>query len=153
MWVIALMAAVIAALLSPLLANRPVEERAVADSQARAIAHSMAVYRTAVVNWAQTQPGFEGVVAESAVSGPAWMRRNPSIRAAVQGRYVAVYIDGERPPAAVLDELMQLSGGSIWVGTAHRVTGTLHAPGFGDTGMQVPQWVPDQAPAWLALRS
>lgn len=153
MWVIALMAAVVAALLSPLLANRPAEERAVSASQARAIAHGMAVYRTAVVDWAQTQPGFEGVVGESAVSEPDWMRRNTSIRAAVQGRYIAVYIDGERPPPGVLDELVKLSGGSIWVGTAHRVSGTLHTPGLGDTGLQVPQWVPDQAPLWLALRS
>jgi hypothetical protein len=152
MWVFALLAAALAALAGPMLASRPAEERAVSAAGARAIAESMAVYRTAVVTWAQSQPAFEGEVADTAVAPPAWMRRNPSIRAAVQGRFVAVYLTDRAPPG-LLDEMLRLSGGSVWVGIAHRASGTLHAPGLGDTGLQVPQWVPDQAPAWLALRS
>jgi hypothetical protein len=153
MWVIALMAAVMAALLSPVLANRAAEERAVSSSQARSIAHGMAVYRTAVINWAHDRPDFEGVVAEAAVTEPIWMKRDPSIHAAVQGRYVAVYVSGERLPIGVLDELLRLSGNSIWVGIAHQPAGTLHAPGLGDTGLKVPDGVPDQSPTWLARRS
>lgn len=152
MWVIALMAAVLAALLSPKLASRPAQEHAISTASARALAEGMAVYRTAVVTWAQGQPGFEGVVADTAVAGPAWSRRDPSIRAAVQGRMVAVYLAAEHPHAGVLAEMLSLSGSSIWVGVAHQTSGTLHTPGLGDTGLQVPQWVPDQSPVWLALR-
>lgn len=152
MWVIAMMAAVLAALLGPLLAGRPAEEHAVSTASARALAESMAAYRTAVVAWAQGQPGFEGVVSDADVAGPAWLRRSPSIRAAVEGRIVAVYL-AQRPPAGVLDEMLRLSGSSIWVGIARQPRGTLDSPGLGDTGLPVPRWVPDQAPAWLALRS
>lgn len=151
MWVYALIAAVLAALLGPVLAGRPAQEHAVNASGHRALAEGMAVYRTAVIEWARTQPAFEGVVAETAVAGPAWSQRNPMIRAAVQNGFVAVYLDGT-PPAGVLEEVQRLGGGSIWVGLAYRSTGTLHTPGLGDTGLLVPQWVPDQAPTWLAKR-
>jgi hypothetical protein len=151
MWILAMMAAVLAALLSPILASRPSEEHAISTARARALAESMAVYRSALVTWVQGQPGFEGVVTDTAVVGPAWFHRDPSIRAAVQGRIVAVYL-ADRPPAGVLDEMLSLSGSSIWVGIADRASGTLHSPGLGDTGLQVPQWVPDQSPVWLALR-
>jgi hypothetical protein len=73
------------------------------------------------------------------------------MRAVVGSKVVAVYVTG---PAAsgVLAEMLHLSGGSIWVGTAHRSTGTLHSPTIGDTGIALPDGVPDQAPVWLALR-
>lgn len=151
MWILAMMAAALAALLGPMLASRLEEERAVSAAHARSLAEGMASYRSAVVTWARSQPAFQGVVPDTAVAEPAWLRRDPSIRAAVQGRIVAVYVAG-RPPNGAVEEMLKLAGNSMWVGVAYHSSGTLHAPGTGDTGLQVPQWVPDQAPVWLALR-
>jgi hypothetical protein len=109
------------------------------------------VYRSAVVTWARANPTFEGPVDPSAVPTPMWWRSHPALQAEVRGRFVAVYVTG--PDAqGVLVEMLRLSGGSIWVGYADRASGTLHSPTIGDTGITVPDAVPDKAPVWLALR-
>jgi PilM len=150
MWIFAVIAVALAALVPPLFLSRLDDERAVAASQARTIAEGMAVYRHSVVDWAHDHPLAEGLVDAAAVPTPAWWKRHPEVRAAVQGRVVAVYLSTEFP--GVLDEMLRLSSGSIWVGTASQASGTLHSPSMGDTGIRLPSSVPDQAPVWAALR-
>ena len=150
MWVFAVIAVMVAALL-PSMPRQGDGERGVESGQDSAMAERMAVYRTAVAAWARTHPGFEGPVDASSVETPAWWRGHPSLHATVDGRFVAVYLTGPEA-VGVLDEMLRLSGGSIMVGYASRATGTLHSPTIGDTGIQVPDGVPDKAPVWLALR-
>lgn len=150
MWVFAVtavMAVAVASFMSRQLDDEPVLDAA----QGRVMAERMAVYRTAVIEWARSHPHFEGPVDESAVAPPPWWRGHKSMQAAIQGRVIAVYVTG---PAArgVLVESLRLSGGSIWVGTAKRASGTLHSPTAGDTGIGLPEAVPDEAVVWLALR-
>lgn len=150
MWALAVIAAMAAALI-PLASRQTDDERTIGAANGRAIAESMAVYRAAVVEWARSHPDFEGPVDAAAVATPAWWRGHPSVRAVVSGRIVGVYLTG---PAAqdILTEMVRVARGSIWVGFANRATGTLHSPAIGDTGIEVPDAVPDKAPVWLALR-
>ena len=150
MWVYAMLAVIVAALGS-LLSGQAADALTVSDAESRTIAEGVAVYRVAVLEWARSNPGLSGPVDETIVTVPAWWHRNPAIAAVVEGPMVAVYVTGPSAHGA-LTEMLRLSGGSIWVGTAHRASGTLYSPTGGDTGIVVPALVPDGAPAWLATR-
>jgi hypothetical protein len=128
------------------------DAHAVDSSRSRALAESMATYRAAVVEMARAQPAFEGSVSDGALSLPAWWRGRPELKATVQGRMVAVYVETVTDQAGVLEEMLRLAAGSILVGIANRASGTLHSPAMGDTGITVPSDVPDGAPVWLATR-
>ena len=150
MWAFAVIA-VAAMVLAPLLSQPLDEQRNLGPARARATAERMAVLRAAAVEWAHGHPGFNGPLEPAVVAPPSWWRGDPALHVVVQGRYVAVYVDG---PAAqgVLLQMQRLSGGSIWVGRAHQASGTLYSPTLGDTGLPVPAAVPDNAPVWLGLR-
>ena len=151
MWAFAVIAAAVAALLS-FTSQLADDERTLAAASARAFAESMAVYRAAVVEYTRGHPHFEGPVSESEVATPAWWRGHLAMRGVVQGRLVAIYVTG--PQARdLLPEMLRVAQGSIWVGFADRASGTLHSPTFGDTGITLPDAVPDKAPVWLALRN
>lgn len=126
-------------------------ERATDSARGRVIAEDMAVYRAAAVEFARTQPDFEGPLADDMLPLPPWWSSNPGIRASVQGRWVAVYLPAT-PRVDVLRQMVVLAAGSILVGTASRASGTLQSPEIGDTGIPVPADVPDGVPVWVATR-
>lgn len=121
-------------------------------SRSRALAESMATYRAAVVRLAREQPAFEGPVSPAALSLPAWWQAQPELKAIVQGRMVAVYVEIDDQRKGLLQEMLRLAGGSMLVGLANRASGTLHSPSAGNTGIAVPAGVPDGVPVWLATR-
>ena len=150
MWILAVMALAVATFAS-FLAGQSSGERTLAMASDAALAQTMAVERAAAVEWARGHPHRQGELGESEVTPPAWSRTHPRLRVAIRGRIVAVYLVGQKHPG-VLAEMTRLSRGSILVGVANRRTGTLHSPAFGDTGIELPDAVPDQAPVWLAVR-
>jgi predicted outer membrane lipoprotein len=150
MWVHAILVGMLAAAgwwMLEAMSDEQVTDRA----RGRTVAESMAVYRAAVVAFARTQPAFEGSVDDDMLLLPAWWHGAPGVRASVEGRMVAVYLDAP-PQVDVLRQMVALAAGSILVGTARRATGTLQSPELGDTGIPVPTNVPDGAPVWLATR-
>lgn len=151
MWAFAVLALVAAALL-PHLWPHTDDERALEAAKGRAIAQSMAVYRASIVEWARSNPGFDGPVDRNLIAMPAWSRGRPEVHAIVHGRIVAVYLTGHGTQGLTPD-VVNVAEGSIWAGFANQQTGTLHSPSFGDTGIEVPSGVPDKAPVWLALRN
>jgi hypothetical protein len=150
-WAFAVIAAALATLIS-FTPRQADDERTLAAAGARAFAESMAVYRAAVVEYARSNPHFDGPVNESQVATPAWWRGHPAMHSAVQGRLVAVYVTGPQAQG-LMPEMLRVARDSIWVGFADRASGTLHSPTFGDTGIDLPDAVPDKAPVWLALRN
>jgi hypothetical protein len=152
MWAYALVVVVVSLLLSAFAAGHADDARRVDTARSRALAESLATYRAAVLQMARAQPAFEGPVGEASLSLPAWWQGRPGLKASVEGRIVAVYVDTAVERADVLQEMLRLAAGSILVGVANRASGTLHTPATGDTGIAVPSDVPDGAPVWLATR-
>lgn len=148
MWAWAMLA-VAALVVTPMLALHNDGDQRIATAQGWALAERMAVLRGAAQTWARAHPGYDGPLDVSLLDTPDWWRGDPELYALAEGPIVAVYADG---PAShtLMAQMMRLSHGSMWVGTA--AGGTLHSPTAGDTGIAVPSGVPEGAPVWLAPR-
>jgi len=151
MWVFAVIASMAAAF-ALFITDGGADTRLVDAARSRVLAQSMATYRAAVVDMARAHPTFDGPVGEASLSLPAWWQTQPGLKATVEGRTVAVYLETGEPPPDLLQEMLRLATGSMLVGIASRASGTLHAPSVGDTGIAVPAAVPDGVPVWLATR-
>jgi hypothetical protein len=151
MWAYALVVSVVS-VLALFMTNSGEDDTLVDTTRRRALAEGMATYRAAVVEMARAQPAFEGAVSEAALSLPTWWQVQPALKATVEGRMVAVYVETNDEQAGVLQEMFRLSAGSMMVGIANKSSGTLHSPSTGNTGITVPAGVPDGAPVWLATR-
>jgi hypothetical protein len=148
MWLLAILLVITTALGYGLQGAEDDDSRLAAASAA-AVAETMAAYRVAAIDYARSHPGFDGVLPETALVLPAWMRHNASLSCVVSAGTVAVYF-GAGATAGVVDAMDRLSQHSLLVGVARRATGTLWSPNAGDTGIAVPRAVPEGAPTWLA---
>lgn len=103
-----------------------------------ALTRGMLVYRSAVAEYAQRNPGFTGI--PSALTLPAWYNRPTGVSAYIEnGRSFTFYSDLAPGLPAALSSLTE----SIAVGVNR--AGILISPNGGTTGIAVPGKVPDGA--------
>ncbi len=151
MWAYAIVVSVMS-VFALFITDSAVDERRIDATRGRVLAESMATYRAAVVDMARAHPTFEGQVSDAALHLPTWWQVQPALKATVEGRTVAVYVQTDDQQKDLLQEMLRLAAGSILVGTANLSSGTLHSPSTGDTGIALPSGVPDGVPVWLAMR-
>lgn len=105
------------------------------------IAHNVLVYRNALAEYAYTHKGSSGPVADNQLDLPTWYARYPGVDGVIDaGRSYAFF---GSPPPGLVSEMINLTGGSLAIGTAS--SGTLITPSSGYVGVAVPVSVPNGA--------
>lgn len=122
------------------------------SSESADLAWSMGVYRGAVLAYARANPGFTGVVPDTALALPTWYRRDARWKNTVEGGRVIVWASG-RVSADLVSELVALSNDSLLVGTADAASGRLVSVLRGLTEVPLPAAVPHGAPVWVGWAS
>ncbi|MEE4678360.1 type IV pilus biogenesis protein PilM [Pseudomonas alliivorans] len=106
-----------------------------------AIASSMLVYRNALAEYAYTHKAAAGSVADNQLILPTWYARYPGVDGVIDaGRSYAFF---GSPPPGLVSELINLTGGSLAIGTAS--SGSLVTPSSGNVGVALPTTVPNGA--------
>lgn len=74
----------------------------------RNVGTSLRIYRRAVGNYADSNPGFDGAVGDAALGLPAWYRKPRGMGNVIAGGRVYVYFDGgaNPEPLPALREMM-----------------------------------------------
>nr|WP_269836991.1 type IV pilus biogenesis protein PilM [Pseudomonas syringae] len=105
------------------------------------IAHNVLVYRNALAEYAYTHKGSSGPVADNQLDLPTWYARYPGVDGVIDaGRSYAFF---RSPPPGLVSEMINLTGGSLAIGTAS--SGSLLTPGSGYVGVTLPAAVPTGA--------
>lgn len=105
------------------------------------IAHNVLVYRNALSEYAYTHKDASGPVADYQLDLPTWYARYPGVEGVIDaGRSYAFF---GSPPPGLVSEMINLTGGSLAIGTAS--SGTLITPSSGYVGVAVPGSVPNGA--------
>ena len=110
-----------------------------ASTEASAISGNMSVYRTAVVNYARTNTGVTGTVADAALGLPTWFNHMPAVVNYVSGGTGYVYYPSPQPELAYL--LVQASNNSMLAGIKR--SGMLYSPVTGTATIPLPAAIPD----------
>ncbi len=108
-------------------------------ADASAIAHNLLVYRNALAEFANSNPGYAGTVPDSSLSLPPWFVHLPGVNG-----YVAAansYAFYASPPVGLVTQLLDLTGSSRAVGYVS--AGQLISPIDGAAGIAVPGTVPN----------
>ena len=113
------------------------------------LAANMRVYRRALVDHARSNPGVTGVVADGSLQFPPWYVKNPLWTNVVSAGTVIVYAT-RRPPETITQDIVRMSGNSIYAGEADASDHTLYSPVFGKTGIPIPATVPNGVPVWIS---
>ncbi|MBP1123208.1 type IV pilus biogenesis protein PilM [Pseudomonas syringae pv. atrofaciens] len=105
------------------------------------IAHNVLVYRNALAEYAYTHKGSSGPVADNQLDLPTWYARYPGVDGVIDaGRSYAFF---RSPPPGLVSEMINLTGGSLAIGTAS--SGSLLTPSSGYVGVTLPAAVPTGA--------
>lgn len=107
--------------------------------EASAVSGNLAVYRNSVVNYARSNPGVTGAVADTALGLPTWFVRINGVNNYVAGGKGYVYYSTSRPEAAYM--IVKSSNNSIHAGINHG--GYLYNPISGTTTITLPAAIPD----------
>lgn len=113
------------------------------------LAVNMRVYRRALINYARSNPGVTGVIADSSLAFPSWYRKNPLWTNIVTASSVTVYAT-KRPPETITMDIVRMSGNSAFTGEADASDHTLVSPVFGKTSISIPAAVPHGVPVWIS---
>ncbi|WP_024677700.1 type IV pilus biogenesis protein PilM [Pseudomonas syringae] len=105
------------------------------------IARSVLVYRNALAEYAYAHNTESGAVPDNVLDLPTWYARYPGVSGVISaGKSYAFF---GSPPPGLVSEMINLTGGSLAIGTAS--SGTLLTPSSGYVGVDVPASVPDGA--------
>ncbi|MBN4180736.1 type IV pilus biogenesis protein PilM [Pseudomonas savastanoi] len=105
------------------------------------IAHNVLVYRNALAEYAYTHKGASGPVADNQLDLPTWYARYPGVDGVINaGRSYAFF---GSPPPGLVSEMINLTGGSLAIGTAS--SGSLLTPSLSYVGVSLPAAVPNGA--------
>lgn len=105
------------------------------------IAHNVLVYRNALAKYANAHKAASGTVADNQLALPSWYARYPGVEGVIDaGRSYAFF---GSPPPGLVSEMMNLTGGSLAIGTAS--SGSLLTPSSGYVGVTLPAAVPTGA--------
>ncbi|KWS19979.1 pilus assembly protein PilP [Pseudomonas syringae pv. syringae] len=105
------------------------------------IAHNVLVYRNALAEYAYTHKAATGPVADNQLGLPTWFARYPGVEGVIDaGRSYAFF---GSPPPGLVSEMVNLTGGSLAIGTAS--PGGLQTPSSGYVGVTLPAAVPNGA--------
>lgn len=113
------------------------QNRRLSDAEVVALAGNMLVYRNAVSAYAETNPGFAGSAADSALGLPAWYSKAPGLANYLASGKSYVFLPEALP--GLVGTLARKSE-SISVGT--NVGGLLQSPTAATTGIPLPAQVP-----------
>lgn len=102
------------------------------------LAQSLLIYRSAVAQYAQSNPGFTGAPADAALNLPTWFVKPAGLSAHITGGVSYTYYANTQPgTAAALADATE----SEQVGVAR--AGTLFSPRVGATTIAIPTVIPD----------
>ncbi|EGH05104.1 PilM protein, putative [Pseudomonas amygdali pv. aesculi str. 0893_23] len=102
------------------------------------IAHNILVYRNALAEYAYTHKAESGTVADNQLDLPTWYARYPGVNGVIDaGRSYAFF---GSPPPGLVSTMIELTGGSLAIGTAS--SGSLLTPSAGYVGVTLPASVP-----------
>ncbi|AVI83928.1 MULTISPECIES: type IV pilus biogenesis protein PilM [Pseudomonas syringae group] len=105
------------------------------------IARGVLVYRNALAEYAYTHKAASGTVADNQLDLPTWYTRYPGVDGVIDaGRSYAFF---GSPPPGLVSEMINLTGGSLAIGTAS--SGSLVTPSSGNVGIALPATVPNGA--------
>ncbi|KAA8689130.1 MULTISPECIES: type IV pilus biogenesis protein PilM [Pseudomonas syringae group] len=105
------------------------------------IAHNVLVYRNALAEYAYTHKAESGTVADNQLDLPTWYARYPGVDGVIDaGRSYAFF---GSPPPGLVAAMIDLTGGSLAIGTAS--AGNLFTPSLGAVGVTLPVAVPSGA--------
>lgn len=107
--------------------------------EATAVSGNMAVYRNSVVNYARSNPGVTGSVADASLGLPTWFVRINGVNNYVAAGKGYVYYPTSQPEAAYL--ILKSSNNSIHAGINRG--GYLYNPISGTTAITLPAAIPD----------
>lgn len=105
------------------------------------LSRDLLVYRTAITNFAQSNPGFSGIPSDSMLNLPAWFNKPAGLGSYILNGRSYTYFNGVAPsgmPSTLVD-LTQ----STTVGVNR--AGVLVSPTIGATGISIPSAVPEGA--------
>ncbi|KAA8685938.1 type IV pilus biogenesis protein PilM [Pseudomonas caricapapayae] len=105
------------------------------------IAHNVLVYRNALAEYAYAHKAASGTVADNQLALPTWYARYPGVEGVIDaGRSYAFF---ESPPPGLVSEMINLTGGSLAIGTA--ASGILLTLTSRNAGVTLPVAVPNGA--------
>ncbi|BCS45800.1 type IV pilus biogenesis protein PilM [Pseudomonas amygdali] len=105
------------------------------------IAHNVLVYRNALAEYAYAHKAASGTVPDNQLDLPTWYARYPGVDGVVDaGRSYAFF---GSPPPGLVSEMINLTGGSLAIGTAS--SRSLLTPSSGYVGVTLPAAVPTGA--------
>lgn len=108
-------------------------------AETETIAVNMAIYRNAVVEYADAHPGFEGSVADGQLNLPSWYRRFPAVQNLISGGRAYVFTAPRSGLVALLDARYE----SLMVGS--NAAGSLSSARATGSVMALPSSIPDKS--------
>ncbi|KPY82910.1 type IV pilus biogenesis protein PilM [Pseudomonas amygdali] len=105
------------------------------------IAHNVLVYRNALAEYAYAHKAASGTVADDQLALPTWYARYPGVEGVIDAGRSYAYFGS--PPPGLVSEMINLTGGSVAIGTAS--SGSLVNPSSGNVGIALPATVPNGA--------
>jgi hypothetical protein len=109
------------------------------QAETETIAVNMAIYRNAVVEYAEAHPGFEGAVPDAQLNLPTWFRRFSAVQNLVSGGRAYVFAS----PRSGLVSLLDARYESLMVGT--NIAGSLSSARASGSVMALPSSIPDKS--------
>jgi hypothetical protein len=109
------------------------------STEAAAIAGNLAVYRNAVLTYAQANPGVTGSVSDSSLSLPTWFSKITGVSNYVSAGRGHVYYSTPTPEGAYL--ILKASNNTIRAGLMR--SGYLYNPLSGSTSISLPAAIPE----------
>nr|WP_282705682.1 type IV pilus biogenesis protein PilM [Pseudomonas syringae] len=105
------------------------------------IARNVLVYRNALAEYAYTHKAASGTVADNQLDLPTWYARYPGVQGVIDaGRSYTFFAS---PPPGLVSEMINLTEGSLAIGTA--TSGDLLTTSPGYIGIALPASVPNGA--------
>jgi hypothetical protein len=98
------------------------------------LAINMREYRLALQSYVAGHPSASGTVGDDKLQFPSWYTRNALWSNYVQSGTIVVYAT-KVPPQSITAEIVQMSGGSIFTGTADGTNHVLYSPAYGQTAI------------------
>ncbi|PLY99993.1 pilus assembly protein PilM [Burkholderia sp. WAC0059] len=128
----------------------------ITPAEARTLALNLAMYRTAVIRYVQSNPnaGFRGSVSNSVLPDVGAYVPNTLWRNYVSGSTVVVYA-ASLPGVNIVGDLESIAYGSVFAGAAYDGTVVADPNAVAPSGVSLPAAVagniPNGAPVWEAL--